>query len=142
MGFLKDGLDTFVPQHLMHNQLKNAEWERRIYAVHKTHHDTTDIHILHRLFLQYCWQWSFYGATFFDVDLARQTKRLMGGLRSDGMRIGISADWCSVINDDTNTLKAAVSMDQLTYTVDNVNIVLECSDSAQVCLSDCSPILD
>lgn len=28
-GFLSDALETFVPQHLLHNQLKTSEWERR-----------------------------------------------------------------------------------------------------------------
>lgn len=29
LGFLRDALETFVPAHLLHNQLKSTEWERR-----------------------------------------------------------------------------------------------------------------
>lgn len=55
-GFLADGLETFVPAHLLHNQLKTMEWERRIYTAHASHLGHTDTFLLHRLFMQYCWQ--------------------------------------------------------------------------------------
>jgi len=55
-GFLQEGLETFVPKHLMFNQLKTVEWERRIYGSHLEFKGKTDIFLLHRLFLQFCWQ--------------------------------------------------------------------------------------
>ena len=29
VGYLKDDLEAYVPKHLMHNQLKTAQWEKR-----------------------------------------------------------------------------------------------------------------
>jgi len=129
VGFLSDGLETFVPQHLMHNQLKTAEWERRIYAKHASHSGTTDIHLLHRLFLQYCWQWPFYGATFFDSELIRHSKRLIGG-RNEFVRIGINFDWISIIQGDT--LRAAIPMDGLQHHIDGFRLRIDCNDAQQL----------
>lgn len=131
-GFLSDGLSTFVPQHLLHNQLKTAEWERRIYARHRQHADNTEIHILHRLFLQYCYQWPFYASTFFDIDLQRQSRRLIGGSKSDYMRLAINTEWACIVHGESNTLKALISMDQLTYEVSSHTITLECTNSSQI----------
>mmetsp|Transcript_18112 Transcript_18112/g.53655 ORF Transcript_18112/g.53655 Transcript_18112/m.53655 type:complete len:984 (+) Transcript_18112:203-3154(+) len=131
-GFLSDGLATFVPQHLLHNQLKTAEWERRIYERHRQHADNTEIHILHRLFLQYCYQWPYYAATFFDVNLQRQSRRLIGGSKSDYMRLAVNTDWVCIVHGETNALRAMISMDQLTYEASANTITLECSNSSQV----------
>ena len=127
-GFLADGLSTFVPQHLLHNQLRTSDWERQIYARHRLHADKTEIHILHRLFLQYCYQWPFYAATFFDVDLQRHSKRS----RSDAMRLAINTEWVSIIHGESNTLKAVIAMDQLTYEAKDTTVTLECTHSSQV----------
>ena len=134
-GFLSDDADhlkTFVPAHLFHNQLKNPEWERRIYNTHKTHVGKTDIHLLHRLFLQYCWQWPYYGATFFEAELpkARRTK-------NEPVRVGITTDWCCIILDpslETMSLKAAISVDQTTHTFDEAKrtlLQIRCGDVSQ-----------
>lgn len=32
LGFIGDALDTFVPAHLLHNQLRTAEWERCVQS--------------------------------------------------------------------------------------------------------------
>ncbi len=108
-GFLADGLETFVPMHLLHNQLKTSEWERRIYEAHGTHRGKTDVQLLHRLFLQYCWQWPFYGASFFDCELQKLVKRAIGPQRNEVARIGISSEWLTVIFVESNTLKVRTS---------------------------------
>jgi hypothetical protein len=110
-GFLADDLDTFVPAHLMHNQLKSGQWEAKIFKSHQDHAGKTDLQLLHRLFLQYCWQWPFYGATFFEAELPRGRKG-----RNEAIRIGFTTDWCTIISGDTNQLKVQVMLDQLTHT--------------------------
>lgn len=129
VGFLSSGLNTFVPQHLMHNQLKSTEWERRIYRSHQKLVGTTDIYLLHRLFLQYCWQWSFYGATFFDAEILRHTKRLIGG-RNEYVRVGINYDWITIIHADAN--KASIQIDGLQYSIDGFHIRIDVNDDAQI----------
>lgn len=127
-GFLADDLETFVPTHLMHNQLKSAQWESKIFQAHKENKGKTDLQLLHRLFLQYCWQWPFYGATLFEAELPRGRKG-----RNEAIRIGFTSDWCTIISGDTNQLKAQISLDQLTHEYDQSNpgmMQIRCADSS------------
>jgi len=129
-GFLADDLETFVPTHLMHNQLKSEKWESRIFTAHKMHQGKTDLQLLHRLFLQYCWQWPFYGATFFEAELPRGRK-----VRNEAIRIGFTTDWCTFISGDTNQLKAQISLDQLTHIFADAEpgmMQISCADSSAI----------
>lgn len=48
-----------------------------IFEMHRQHEGKTDILLLHRLFLQFCWQWPYYGATFFDGELTKVIQRML-----------------------------------------------------------------
>eukprot|EP00040_Diaphanoeca_grandis_P009269 m.48227 g.48227 ORF g.48227 m.48227 type:complete len:1069 (+) comp20693_c0_seq1:312-3518(+) len=128
-GFITTGgLNTMIPTHLLHNQLKSSVWEKRIYQSHKNHSKTTDIHLLHRLFLQYCWQWPFYGATFYGAVLVRNQRRITN-TRADFVRLGINSDWLTIVHAETNILKASLSMDAIQPpTVDENTITIESTD--------------
>eukprot|EP00039_Didymoeca_costata_P030820 m.31510 g.31510 ORF g.31510 m.31510 type:complete len:985 (-) comp8327_c0_seq1:1941-4895(-) len=133
-GFLSDGLETFVPSHLMHNQLRTSEWERRIYEAHKAHKGKTDLHLLHRLFLQYCWQWAFYGATFFEAELPK-AKRTLVGAKQEFIRVGVTSDWLTIIMQDANVEKAAISVGTLSNEFNKQNpkiITIRCGDVSQI----------
>ena len=127
-----DHLKTFVPTHLFHNQLKNFEWERRIFEAHKAHVGKTDIHLLHRLFLQYCWQWPYYGATFFEAELPKARRA-----KNEPIRVGITCDWCCIILDpslETMSLKASIAVDQTSHTFDEAKrtlLKIRCGDVSQ-----------
>eukprot|EP00055_Hartaetosiga_balthica_P008864 m.34197 g.34197 ORF g.34197 m.34197 type:complete len:977 (-) comp6503_c0_seq2:291-3221(-) len=108
-GFLRDALDTFVPQHLLHNQLKTSEWESRIFNAHKAYKDNTDLVSLHRLYLQYCWQWPYYGSTSFDCAIVRSKRKN----KTDPISLAINSNWLSIIMLDTHTLKATFSWDEI-----------------------------
>ncbi len=102
-GFLTEELNTFVPATLLHNQLKTAEWERRIFKAHAGHTGRTDMTLLHRLFLQYCWQWPFYGATVFHAELAKMKRSVLAS-RNLPVYVTVNADWLCVVDLDNNTL--------------------------------------
>eukprot|EP00049_Salpingoeca_infusionum_P027617 m.33423 g.33423 ORF g.33423 m.33423 type:complete len:1009 (-) comp9617_c0_seq3:316-3342(-) len=116
-GFLRDGLQTFVPAHLLHNQLKSAEWERRIYAAHRKHSGTTSVLSLHRLFLQYCRQWPFYGAVFFECQLLKANPRK----KPEPVYCAVSNDWICVVSRSPLTLMAAFTWEEVTHRVDVAN---------------------
>eukprot|EP00053_Salpingoeca_punica_P016559 m.156694 g.156694 ORF g.156694 m.156694 type:complete len:988 (-) comp16994_c0_seq1:418-3381(-) len=129
-GFLRSDLDTFVPNHLLHNQLKTAEWERRIYAAHMEHKGQTDVFLLHRLFLQFVRQWPFYGATFFNGDLSRSVKRVIRATRDPPIRVGINSDWLCIIFTENNSLKLQLSPEEMRYELDEASgIILKISFS-------------
>ena len=94
------------------------------------HQGKTDLQLLHRLFLQYCWQWPFYGATFFEAELPRGRK-----VRNEAIRIGFTTDWCTFISGDTNQLKAQISLDQLTHIFADAEpgmMQISCADSSAI----------
>ena len=81
---------------------------------------------------RYCYQWPYYAATFFDVDLQRQKKQLIGGTKADHMKLTINTEWVCIVEGATNTLRAMISMDQVTYEANSRTITLECSNASQV----------
>ncbi|EGD72742.1 hypothetical protein PTSG_04471 [Salpingoeca rosetta] len=131
-GFLRGGLETFVPQHLLHNQLRTVEWERRIFAEHQKHKGVTDVLSLHRLFLQYCRQWPYYGATLFDGLLLKASRRK----RPDAISLAINSDFVSVIMRDPMMLKVHLSWDEFKFEADvdnkEVSFFLQTSSTAKL----------
>eukprot|EP00051_Salpingoeca_urceolata_P009912 m.120448 g.120448 ORF g.120448 m.120448 type:complete len:969 (+) comp16502_c2_seq3:1091-3997(+) len=136
-GFLLDDLNTFVPPHLLHNQLKTSQWESRIFASHQQNKGKTDILLLHRLFLQYCWQWPFYNGTFFNnCELARQKGRTFGAHRNEPLRLSVGPEWVCFTFEETSTMKLALSYDELRPQLDEledfVTIQLHCDQAKLV----------
>eukprot|EP01147_Barroeca_monosierra_P010524 gene10524-2651_t len=117
IGFLRGALDTFIPQHLLHNQLKTIEWERRIFAQHKKHEGVTDVVSLHRLYLQYCRQWPYYGAIVFDGVLLKTSIRK----KPDDVTVAINSDYISFIMKDTVSVKAYFSWDEFKHSIDQTS---------------------
>lgn len=77
----------------------------RIFQAHAQHRGTTDIFSLHRLYLQYCRQWIYYGVVAFPCQLVRYKR---GGIRlakSDPVLLGLNREWL--------TLAASQDMDSL-----------------------------
>eukprot|EP00048_Salpingoeca_helianthica_P012516 m.182740 g.182740 ORF g.182740 m.182740 type:complete len:876 (-) comp15382_c1_seq1:2434-5061(-) len=122
-SFLADGLHTLVPAHLLHNQLRTSEWQRRIAAAHKDHSGKHDISLLQRLFLQYCWQWSFYGSVFFKATMSRAGKKTLFSKEED-VRIGVNTEWLTVFGTDHNIVRLALNHDDYRYSLEENNIVL------------------
>ena len=102
----------------MFNQLKTVEWERRIYRSHLDFKGKTDIFLLHRLFLQFCWQYPFYGATFFDAALTKLTRRVMRAPQDTLIRVGVSSDWFCIVFADSNQLKLALPWSEVSQNLD------------------------
>eukprot|EP00047_Mylnosiga_fluctuans_P004995 m.237744 g.237744 ORF g.237744 m.237744 type:complete len:969 (-) comp13190_c0_seq1:129-3035(-) len=120
--FIAQALPTLVSPHL-HSQLKITEWQKRIQQAHLQHAGKTELPLLHRLFLQYCYQWRFYGAVFFPGALSK-VKRGVFSSKDEDVRIGVNTDWLCIISADTNQLRGSLAHDQFRYNIEDSNVTM------------------
>ncbi|EDQ90002.1 uncharacterized protein MONBRDRAFT_24994, partial [Monosiga brevicollis MX1] len=109
LGFLTGTLQTFVPAHLQH-ALRPAEWERRIFEEHKGFRGTLDFVSLHRLFLQFCRQWSFYGCAFYPVGLLKPKR---AKAKPEDWTLGFNAEWLVFTQPTASKIKLSLTWNEV-----------------------------
>eukprot|EP00730_Choanoeca_flexa_P005452 TRINITY_DN11945_c0_g1_i4.p1 TRINITY_DN11945_c0_g1~~TRINITY_DN11945_c0_g1_i4.p1 ORF type:complete len:975 (+),score=239.08 TRINITY_DN11945_c0_g1_i4:1456-4380(+) len=117
-GFLSGALATFVPQHLL--SIRHSEWEKLIFEKHRTFRGTTDIVSLHRLFLQYCRQWPFYGSVVYKVQFLKRKKKN----KLDPWMVAINADFLTFARPMATEVKLAIGWDEVVSMLDTANRVV------------------
>eukprot|EP00128_Syssomonas_multiformis_P003784 Colp12_sorted_trinity150504_noHs@32933 len=103
-GFLnKDNMNEYVPVHLA-SRIKVAEWEQAILFHHKTFKGKTEA-ILHLLYLQYLWQFPYYGATWFAAEMVpKRTGFVMREVPNLVLRVGVNAEGVHIVDESSMTL--------------------------------------
>eukprot|EP01137_Pigoraptor_chileana_P003017 Opistho-2@42620 len=126
--FLEERLLFVLPPHMLSN-LRATDWCDRIAKAYLKLQGKRDPEVLHRLFLQYTWQWPFYGATFFYGELPPNTALILRDRMNTIVRVAVSAEGVTVINEGSNKILHSFVYDDiawdLTETEDAGMLVIE-----------------
>lgn len=101
----EEKLSRLIPVELIGKQ-KASEWQEQILKSHSTQATKNSKTILYLLYLQYAWQWPFYGSTFFIGSYTpKATGIVLREQPSVLARIGVNAESLCIIHEDTNSLE-------------------------------------
>eukprot|EP00123_Amoebidium_parasiticum_P016654 comp23535_c1_seq1/m.39640 comp23535_c1_seq1/g.39640 ORF comp23535_c1_seq1/g.39640 comp23535_c1_seq1/m.39640 type:complete len:506 (-) comp23535_c1_seq1:681-2198(-) len=133
-GFLsEDGLKELIPKHLIQSE-KLPVWINLISRVHQYHKGKNDPTLLHRLYLQYCRQFPFYGASFFYGKLSTDNRRMvMQDTPLELVRIGINIDGVHIVHHQTNTLRHTLPLDEIAWHASEVDRMLYIEYGSEAC---------
>lgn len=123
VAFLKDKLARVLPSHMMASRRK-VEYERKVLARYAgmSQFGFEDLKYLYLTYMKHCWQWPYYGATFYGGILHTKETKLEVKVKISRksqlpVLVGINTEGFHLINSETNTLIGSVSLEGLDWDV-------------------------
>lgn len=78
----------------------------------------SDVKGCHRMFLEFCWCFPFYGSVFFRGQIERPSTSLLSGILGNSdlpVRVGINREHVHVIDDNKNDILLSLAFDELSW---------------------------
>jgi len=124
-GFLKDQLREVLPAHMTTSK-RRVEFEKRVLTKHAETSELNmeDTKLLYAHYLKHCWQWPYYGATFYEGTLITKVSKLssqspskLGRKSHLPVSVGINSQGFHIMNKENNLLLQSLGFEGLEWDV-------------------------
>eukprot|EP00731_Ephydatia_muelleri_P031926 Em0023g433a len=118
LGFLKDKLEHILPASMVSSK-RRVEYERKVLVQHSeiSQLQVVDSLQLEVIYLTHCWQWPYYGASFYEGTLnAKMSKVPKQKLKANQpVLVGVNSQGLHLLNSENNVLLCSVPHDGLEW---------------------------
>lgn len=125
LGFLKGKLMDYLPAWVcksswsLRGRAPRPSLEQKLLQQYSDVSDkVADVKACHKMFLEHCWAFPFYGSVFFRGQIERPTSSLLSNIwrNSDVLvRVGINRERVHVIDDNKNDILLSLAFDELSW---------------------------